>query len=98
MPSIWTRSTSPLNKELNEALLRRKAKRRDYLLPNSRDLPYIVLDQRAFKKAGVDEKTAEEAVALPVARSRWSTLDPISNHVTTAAFYPATPPTVGSTI
>jgi predicted AlkP superfamily pyrophosphatase or phosphodiesterase len=27
------------------------------------DLPYIVLDQRAFKKAGVDEKTAEDAVA-----------------------------------
>ena len=27
------------------------------------DLPYIVLDQRAFKKAGVDEKTAEDMVA-----------------------------------
>lgn len=27
------------------------------------DLPYIALDQRAFKKAGVDEKTAEDTVA-----------------------------------
>jgi hypothetical protein len=27
------------------------------------DLPYIVLDRRAFEKAGVDEKTAEDAVA-----------------------------------
>jgi arylsulfatase A-like enzyme len=39
-----------------------------YLLPGP-DLPYIVLDQRAFQKAGVDEKTAEETVAnlLPAA-------------------------------
>jgi hypothetical protein len=43
-----------------------------YLLPNPAlanqtsiylDLPYVVLDQRAFKAAGVDEKTAEETVA-----------------------------------
>jgi hypothetical protein len=27
------------------------------------DLPYIVLDRRAFEKAGVDEKTAEDAIA-----------------------------------
>jgi hypothetical protein len=27
------------------------------------DLPYIVLDRRAFEKAGVDEKAAEDAVA-----------------------------------
>lgn len=40
----------------------------DFLLPNP-DLPYVVLDQRAFKKASVDEKTAEQAVAelLPAA-------------------------------
>ena len=37
-------------------------------MPNP-DLPYVVLDQRAFAKAKVDEKTAEDAVAelLPVA-------------------------------
>lgn len=34
----------------------------DFLMPNP-DLPYVVLDQRAFKKAGVDEKTAEDTVA-----------------------------------
>ena len=40
----------------------------DFLLPDP-DLPYIVLDQRAFKKVGVDENTAEEEVAalLPAA-------------------------------
>lgn len=40
----------------------------EFLLPNP-DLPYVVLDHRAFEKAGVDEKTAEDAVAalLPVA-------------------------------
>jgi predicted AlkP superfamily pyrophosphatase or phosphodiesterase len=39
-----------------------------YLMP-SPDLPYIVLDQRTFKLANVDEKTAEDAVAalLPAA-------------------------------
>lgn len=39
-----------------------------FLMPNP-DLPYVELDQRAFAKAHVDEKTAEEAVAelLPAA-------------------------------
>ena len=43
------------------------------------DLPYIVLDQRAFKKANVDEQAAEDTVSalLPkavasLARSRQS--------------------------
>ena len=39
-----------------------------YLLPDP-DLPYIALDSRTFKKAGVDEKSAEDEVAalLPAA-------------------------------
>ena len=39
-----------------------------FLMPNP-DLPYVVLDRRKFEKAGIDEKTAEDAVAelLPVA-------------------------------
>jgi len=55
-----------LNKELNKRFSHGVAE--SYLLPGP-DLPYIVLDQRAFKKAGIDEKTAEEAVAslLPAA-------------------------------
>src|SRR5258708_28269319 len=34
----------------------------EFLLPDP-DLPYIALDQRAFKKVGVDEKAAEDEVA-----------------------------------
>lgn len=34
----------------------------DFLMPNP-DLPYVVLDKREFAKAGVNEKTAEDAVA-----------------------------------
>ena len=33
-----------------------------YLMPGP-DLPYVVLDKRAFKRAGVDEKAAEDEVA-----------------------------------
>jgi predicted AlkP superfamily pyrophosphatase or phosphodiesterase len=55
-----------LNKELSKRFSPGVAE--SYLLPGP-DLPYIVLDQRVFKKAGIDEKTAEEAVAslLPAA-------------------------------
>ncbi len=58
-----------------------------FLLPDP-DLPYIVLDQRAFKKVGVDEKTAEETVAtlLPAAVA--------SQDPDPAPFLKATPPTV----
>jgi len=49
-----------LNAELNGRYS--PGKQEKYLLPGP-DLPYIVLDQRAFQKAGVDEKTAEDAVA-----------------------------------
>ena len=55
---------------LNEELDKRFAngERVAFLMPNP-DLPYVVLDKRAFAKAKVDEKTAEDAVAelLPVA-------------------------------
>jgi hypothetical protein len=55
-----------LNADLNARFT--PGKQEKYLLPGA-DLPYIVLDQRAFVKAGVDEKTAEDAVAgmLPLA-------------------------------
>jgi arylsulfatase A-like enzyme len=49
-----------LNAKLNERYSR--GKQVSYLMP-SPDLPYIVLDRRAFEKAGVDEKVAEDAVA-----------------------------------
>jgi predicted AlkP superfamily pyrophosphatase or phosphodiesterase len=56
--------------QLNHALAERFAKGQkvDFLLPNP-DLPYIVLDKRAFAKLNVDERTAEDAVAqmLPAA-------------------------------
>jgi predicted AlkP superfamily pyrophosphatase or phosphodiesterase len=56
--------------QLNHALDERFAKgeKIGFLLPNP-DLPYIVLDKRAFAKLNVDEKTAEDAVAemLPTA-------------------------------
>jgi arylsulfatase A-like enzyme len=55
---------------LNEELDRRFAngERVDFLMPNP-DLPYVVLDKRAFAKIKIDEKTAEDAVAelLPAA-------------------------------
>ena len=43
-------------------------KKTDYLMPGP-DLPYIVLDRRAFQAAGVSEQAAEDAVAelLPAA-------------------------------
>ena len=49
-----------LNAKLNERYSR--GKQVSYLMPGP-DLPYIVLDRRAFEKAGVDEKAAEDAVA-----------------------------------
>ena len=49
-----------VNAELNQRYSR--TGHRDYLLPEP-DLPYVALDKRAFKKAGVDEKAAEEEVA-----------------------------------
>ncbi len=49
-----------VNAELNEK--HSKGQHQSYLLPNP-DLPYIVLDKRAFKKIGVDEATAENEVA-----------------------------------
>jgi predicted AlkP superfamily pyrophosphatase or phosphodiesterase len=49
---------------LNAALNARysPAKQVNYLMPGP-DLPYVVLDRRAFEKAGVDEKVAEDAVS-----------------------------------
>jgi hypothetical protein len=49
-----------LNAELNARYS--PGKEMQYLLPGP-DLPYIVLDHRAFEKAKVDERTAEDAVS-----------------------------------
>lgn len=49
-----------LNTDLNARFT--PGKKVQYLMPDP-DLPYIVLDRRAFEKAGVNEKTAEDAVA-----------------------------------
>ncbi|HZP07461.1 MAG TPA: alkaline phosphatase family protein [Terracidiphilus sp.] len=49
-----------LNEELNQR--HSKGQQTDYLMPNP-DLPYIVLDKRAFKKVGIDEAAAENEVA-----------------------------------
>jgi predicted AlkP superfamily pyrophosphatase or phosphodiesterase len=50
--------------QVNEALDKKFAQgeKKEFLLPGP-DLPYVVLDHRKFEKAGVDEKTAENAVA-----------------------------------
>jgi predicted AlkP superfamily pyrophosphatase or phosphodiesterase len=55
-----------LNKSLNERFS--PDAKKDYLMPGP-DLPYLVLDKRAFESLHVDEKTAEDAVAalLPAA-------------------------------
>jgi hypothetical protein len=52
-----------LNAELNARYSKnKKGKQIQYLLPGP-DLPQITLDRRAFEKAGIDERTAEDAVA-----------------------------------
>jgi hypothetical protein len=49
-----------VNEELNQKYS--QGQQVDFLLPGP-DLPYVTLDERAFAKAGVDEKTAENLVA-----------------------------------
>ena len=49
-----------VNDELNKR--HSPSERLSFLFPDP-DLPYIVLDKRAFKKVGIDEKAAEEEVA-----------------------------------
>jgi predicted AlkP superfamily pyrophosphatase or phosphodiesterase len=49
-----------VNAQLNERFS--KDQQVQYLMPGP-DLPYIVLDRRAFEKAGIDEKAAEGTVA-----------------------------------
>lgn len=56
MDKVYARVNRDLDKRFANG------ERVDFLLPNP-DLPYIVLDKRAFAKVKVDEKTAEEAVA-----------------------------------
>jgi hypothetical protein len=56
MDKLYTKVNGELNNRYSSG------SKTAYLLPGA-DLPYIVLDQRAFRAAGVDEKTAEETVA-----------------------------------
>jgi arylsulfatase A-like enzyme len=82
MDKVYERVNAALNK------LHSTGQQLDFLLPDP-DLPYIVLDKRAFKQVGVDEKSAEDEVAalLPQAVAG---LDPHP-----APFIPFTvPPTV----
>jgi arylsulfatase A-like enzyme len=62
METVYTKLQAGLNDRYSPG------KHVEYLLPEP-DLPYIVLDSRAFKRIGVDEKSAEDAVAalLPAA-------------------------------
>jgi hypothetical protein len=62
MDKVYERVNAELNKRYAHG------QHLDFLLPDP-DLPYVVLDQRAFKQVNVDEKDAEDAVAalLPVA-------------------------------
>ena len=62
MDKVYEQVNAELNKRYSHG------EREDFLLPEP-DLPYVVLDKRAFKKVNVDEKAAEDAVAalLPVA-------------------------------
>ena len=75
--------------QVNEELNKRYShgQKMSFLLPYP-DLPYVYLDQRAFKKAGVDEAAAEDAVAelLPAAVAAQ---DPAPS-----TFMKAVPPTV----
>jgi len=54
---MYAKVNEELNKKFNKG-----TEKQQFLLP-AVDLPYMALDQRTFKKLGIDEKTAEEAVA-----------------------------------
>jgi arylsulfatase A-like enzyme len=62
MQTVYEKLNAALNKRYSAG------KQVQYLMPGP-DLPYLVLDRRAFEKAGIDEKAAEETVAalLPAA-------------------------------
>lgn len=55
MQKVYSRVNDALNERYSHG------QQVQYLMPGP-DLPYIVLDRRAFEKAGVDEKAAENAV------------------------------------
>jgi len=59
MDKVYDKVNAALNKAHSTA------EHLDFLLPDP-DLPYIVLDKRAFKKIGMDEKAAEDEVAALV--------------------------------
>ena len=88
-----------LTANLNEALSRRfplaKSRYPDFALVNALlptpDLPYLTLDRRLFEAAGIDEKTAEDALASALP-------DAVAKQAPAAQKGPAThrlPPTPG---
>jgi arylsulfatase A-like enzyme len=62
MPTLYANLNAGLNERFS------KGQQVQYLMPGP-EMPYIVLDRRAFEKAGIAEKPAEDAVAdlLPAA-------------------------------
>jgi len=62
MPTLYARLNAGLNERFS------KGEQLQYFMPGP-EMPYIVLDRRAFEKAAVSEKAAEDAVAdlLPAA-------------------------------
>lgn len=80
MDAVYARLNAALNTRYSPG------KQLQYILPGP-DLPYIVLDRRAFEKAGVDEKTAEDMVAalMPEAVASQTPQSPQNNE-------PAPPP------
>jgi len=65
MDKVYAKLNDALNSTLNKRLASAPAtgaQKLNFLMPNP-DLPYIVLDKRAFEKLNVDEKTAENTVA-----------------------------------
>jgi predicted AlkP superfamily pyrophosphatase or phosphodiesterase len=81
-----------LNAELNARYS--PANKAQYILPGP-DLPYIVLDRRAFGQAGVDEKTAEDAVSALLPEIVASQAPPIKDAQPSQHRLPPTPQVAG---
>jgi predicted AlkP superfamily pyrophosphatase or phosphodiesterase len=81
-----------LNAELNARYS--PGKQAQYIMPGP-DLPYIVLDRRAFGQAGVDEKAAEDAVSALLPEAVASQAPPIETALPSQHRLPPTPQIAG---
>ena len=81
-----------LNVELNARYS--PGKQAQYIMPGP-DLPYIVLDRRAFGQAGVDEKAAEDAVSALLPEAIASQTPPIKDTQPSQHRLPPTPQIAG---